>query len=218
MDGSCFGTFALPVTVRDDFSDACQPDVSRSYLPTGGPVYHDHGDYDVTLTVMDRSGNAAEANVRFTIDSIAPQVKFLDAPGRQTLPASVPFSVLFESSDEDGAAGAVVHERVLLSTVEVTCPLFDGYLDGDGDGLLSDDTLRSEPAGQRATLGRGLRLRWERRRRSAACSRRLRAAIGRVRRVRWRPVGASSLGPRVSPPRGGAHGLGVSRGADHPVP
>ncbi|HHN74161.1 MAG TPA: hypothetical protein ENK10_02945 [Acidobacteria bacterium] len=48
-----------------------------------------------------------------------------------------PQQMSFVSSDDDGAAGAVVYEQMLVDG----CVLYDGRQWGDGDGLLSDESL-----------------------------------------------------------------------------
>ena len=53
------------------------------------------------------------------------------------LPATGPLSILFRDSDDDGAAGGVVHEVIKLQG----CPIFDGFTYGNEDGLLSVESI-----------------------------------------------------------------------------
>ncbi|UCF69153.1 MAG: hypothetical protein JSV80_07685, partial [Acidobacteriota bacterium] len=136
QDGLCFGG---PVTVEDDFTDTCEPDaLTRTYVPPGGPTYSEHGDYLVTLTVTDPTGNPAMDDVSFTIDLVAPTARMKPRPDEFIIPSTLPFTDLFEASDEDGASGGVVLEQVFLDD----CLVFDGatYVE-EPNGLLSDDTL-----------------------------------------------------------------------------
>jgi hypothetical protein len=139
--GQCFGPASVPVTVRDSFADACDPNLVRSYSPAGGPAYSAHGDYDVRLTAADASGNTSASSVRFTIDRTPPKVALQANPGNWLLTPQIPFSSLFTDSDDDGATGGVVHEVVSLDG----CAAYDGLTYGNRDGLLRDETL---PASQ----------------------------------------------------------------------
>jgi hypothetical protein len=134
-DGNCHGG---PVTVTDDFTDACDPgSLTRTYTPEGGPVYQEHGDYEVVLQVTDGSGNTSTDRVSFTIDTIPPVVEIQEQEDGKLFPRTIPFQVLFVATDDDGAAGGPVHETVLLDD----CTLFDGWTYGNGDGLLQDEIL-----------------------------------------------------------------------------
>jgi hypothetical protein len=138
--GTCFGPSDLPVTVTDNFSDTCDPALTRSYDPGPGPSYTAHGDYSVTLTVDDDGGNQVTASVGFTIDTMAPTVEWLGLPDRISVR---PFNLTFSASDDDGAAGDVVHEVMKLDG----CVIYDGATFGsDPDGLLSDDVLVFRPS------------------------------------------------------------------------
>jgi hypothetical protein len=137
--GACLGPPDVPVIVLDDYTDICSESLIRIYDPPGGPAYSDQGDYAVTLQVSDPSGNPGPTSyVDFTIDVIAPNV-VIHGPGEGvTVPGDLPFSVLFDDDDEDGADGDVVHERVFLDD----CLLYDGWTYGETlDGLLRDETL-----------------------------------------------------------------------------
>lgn len=120
--GSCFGPAAAPIVIHDDFSDRCST-VSLSYLPFG-PSFSEHGDVDVIVTGTDRSGNSTSSHTNFTIDKVAPLT-------------SVSIDLKIISTDDDGAAGGVLHEQMYLDG----CLLYDGATYGDGDGLLSDESL-----------------------------------------------------------------------------
>ena len=136
--GSCHGPGAVPVVVADDFLDACDPDLQRTYAPSPGPSYGAHGDHAVTVTAADRSGNRSTAEVQFTIDLVAPDVRISAPPGGLVLGAGAPpMDIVFTTSDADGATGDVAHELVELDG----CVIYDGNVDGDGDGLLSDEAL-----------------------------------------------------------------------------
>jgi hypothetical protein len=125
---ACFGPAAIPVTILDELSDSCS-EVTRSYAPAPGPSYNDHGDYEITLTARDASGNQAQSAISFTIDTVPPTVRI--APDGS-----------FETSDDDQARGETVLERMYLDG----CLLYDGATYGDGDGLLSDEQIRFDQA------------------------------------------------------------------------
>lgn len=140
---ACFGPAALPITITDDFADLCDPVVVRTYSPAPGPTYSDHGDHHVVLTVADRSVNAASASADFAIDTVPPLVELLSPlPGAEVFPGGLPFDVIFQDADDDGATGAVVREVVRLQD----CSIYDGATYGDRDGLLSDESLQLTPA------------------------------------------------------------------------
>lgn len=140
--GACFGPGAIPVFVTDDFGDVCDPTLEKLYEPAPGPAYSQHGDVAVTLTARDVSGNTGTGSVRFTIDLVAPHVVISSpAPDPGTSPGRLSAVLSFTSDDDDGASGGVVHEVIKLAN----CPIFDGLTYGDGDGLLSDETIQLGP-------------------------------------------------------------------------
>ena len=53
------------------------------------------------------------------------------------VPDHLPFEIVFQADDADGAMGGVVHEVVKLDG----CTIYDGNTYGNGDGLLSDEHL-----------------------------------------------------------------------------
>jgi hypothetical protein len=135
---ACLGPADTPVVVTDDFMDVCDPAFTRSYYPPGGPSYDDHGNLEVTLSVVDSSGNQAVRMQSFTIDKIPPTVTLLEpADGFVLSGENIPFNIIFESNDIDGANGDVLHEFVTFDG----CTVYDGYLFGDNDGHLSDEVL-----------------------------------------------------------------------------
>ncbi len=140
--GACLGAPGAVVVV-DDFVDVCFETVERSYDPGPGPVYAGHGDHRVLLTARDARDNATSAEVRFTIDVVAPTAQIL-APrdGAVLSRLGQPLALLFASADDDGATGGVVRETVSLAG----CAVLDGAQVGDGDGLLTDETLALDPA------------------------------------------------------------------------
>lgn len=138
--GACFGPAAIPLTVRDDFADSCDPSFTKTYDPPGGPIYRDHGDYTLNVSASDQSGNVGTASTNFTIDLIAPQVTTFQPSTQVAVPGLVPFSELFAASDSDGASGEVVHESAYVNG----CLAFDGSTYGDHDGLLEDDNLTAD--------------------------------------------------------------------------
>jgi hypothetical protein len=130
------------VTVTDDFADRCDPQLARAYRPQGGPAYTAHGDVSLLLTVTDSSANEAADERSFTIDLVPPVVTILGPPQHPTAPGGPPFALIFVSADDDAASGGPVREVVLLDD----CTLYDGSLYGDGDGLLSDESLVMDDA------------------------------------------------------------------------
>lgn len=125
------------MTVADTFADACDPAPARRYTPGPGPSYAEHGDWGVRLDVEDVAGNSASASTAFRIDLVPPDVALVEPPPSLVRPPAVPFAVVFGSTDDDGAAGGVTHEWVTLNG----CVIFDGATHGDGDGLLSDESV-----------------------------------------------------------------------------
>jgi hypothetical protein len=72
-------------------------------------------------------------------DDVPPSVTIFEWGGGITMPmSSIMASVLFDSHDDDGFEGDVVHERMLLDD----CVILDGSTFGDEDGLLMDEELR----------------------------------------------------------------------------
>lgn len=144
-NGACFGPAELPVVVGDDFKDACDPNLTRTYTPGPGPSYDSHGDHTVSLAVTDSSGNQSlePATVAFTIDARPPIVSIRSLVGG-TSPATLPLALVFTATDDDGADGGVVHEVIKLQDRPggVYCTIYDGLTYGDGDGLLSDESLQ----------------------------------------------------------------------------
>jgi hypothetical protein len=137
--GQCLGPAALPVVVTDSFADLCDPAIVRTYDPAPGPDYSAHGDYHVVLTVQDSSGNTASVSRDFTIDTVPPTVQILQPlAGTYFVSKSLPMSVVFAASDDDGASGGAVHEVVKLQG----CAIYDGLTYGDMDGLLSDEVIQ----------------------------------------------------------------------------
>ncbi|GAB4222871.1 MAG: hypothetical protein Kow0062_21730 [Acidobacteriota bacterium] len=138
-DGACLHG---PVTVVDDFTDRCEPDLARRYEPPGGPVYDSEGPFEVTLVVSDSAGNTSSAMTGFTIDDTPPVVRLVPPVSTQTVPRTDPISAYLATSDADAAPGGVVGERILVDD----CVALDGATWGDGDGLLTDETI-DVPAG-----------------------------------------------------------------------
>jgi hypothetical protein len=92
----------------------------------------------VTLTVTDFAGHSSQAGVSFTIDQTPPTVAILAPPPNTWItPSSIPMSLLFQSSDSDAASGGVVHEVLKLQG----CVAYDGNTYGNGNGLLSDESI-----------------------------------------------------------------------------
>jgi len=148
---ACVGPAKLPLFVLDDFADICALTLYRHYSLPKGPVYSEHGDYHLTLTVSDPSGNVGlPDSVRFAVDTVPPAATMLPEPEVWNFPVLVPFQELFSSDDGDGATGDVVREQVLVDD----CVVFDGLIFGDADGLLLDEVVR----GDEETLCRMVRL------------------------------------------------------------
>lgn len=136
LTSTCFGPSSIPVTVLDNFDDVCDPSLSRTYLPAPGPSYTAHGDHHVEVLAQDDCGNTATSSVDFTVDLVSPSVTVIMS-SQQVFPSLIPFGYLFASSDNDGASGGVVHESVAVDG----CTIYDGATYGNGNGLLSDESL-----------------------------------------------------------------------------
>jgi hypothetical protein len=134
---ACFGPAQLPVSLQDNVQDTCDPSFARRYDPPGAPGYSSHGDQVVSLITTDSSNNESSMSVPFTIDRVPPKVAIHPPPGGWRAPGSLPFRLTFTSTDDDGAAGAPVHEVVLFDG----CPIYDGNSFGDKDGVLSDEEV-----------------------------------------------------------------------------
>ncbi|HET9298582.1 MAG TPA: hypothetical protein VFO11_01480 [Candidatus Polarisedimenticolaceae bacterium] len=132
--GACFGPAQVPVILQEDAADVCDPAPERVVTP--GVSFETHGDHLATLRVQDAAGLLLESTVGFTIDTVPPLAGFASNSGRID-PGHLPLVVTVTGSDEDGASGGVLHERLYLNG----CLALDGNLEGDGDGLLSDETL-----------------------------------------------------------------------------
>lgn len=132
--GSCQ---PAPIVVIDDFADACDSPVSRSYSPAPGPSYAAEGAYDVQLTATDAEGNSATARSAFVIDATPPRVALADFEKPGTSARREPLSRYLASSDDDAAPGEPTLERILIGD----CVVLDGALDGDRDGRLVDETI-----------------------------------------------------------------------------
>lgn len=139
-EGFCSGG---PVTVTTSFGDVCDPDLALSWDPPGGPTYGAHGDWSVTATATDEAGNASSDTVAFTVDTVPPTVEIVEPMnGTWLVGGTLPLSVVLRSGDDDAAAGGVVRERLYLEG----CLLYDGATHGDGDGLLTDETIAFDRA------------------------------------------------------------------------
>jgi hypothetical protein len=147
---ACFGPDAVPVTVEASAADRCATVSDLTYDPPGGPSYDRHGDYAVTVTARDPSGNSGSSSVPFTIDLVRPTVRLIQPPGGWVIPRNAPFGFSFTSADDDGAAGGPAHELVTLDG----CLFFDGNTFGDQDGLLTDETLLFDDAAICAAIAR----------------------------------------------------------------
>lgn len=134
---TCFGPAQLPVMLQDNVQDTCDPSFARRYNPPGAPGYFTHGDQRVALITTDASGNESSTSIPFTIDRVPPKVTIHPPPGGWRAPSSLPFRLIFTSTDDDGAAGAPVHEVVLIDG----CPVYDGNTFGDKDGVLTDEEV-----------------------------------------------------------------------------
>jgi ELWxxDGT repeat protein len=137
-DRACFGPSAVPVVVQDSFVDRCDEEIVRTYTPTGGPNYTAHGDLVVDVVAADSAGNTASATRAFTIDLVPPVVTLMPWPRiPRPFPSSAPLSLAWRATDADGAIGGVTRERVFIDD----CLLWDGAMYGNGNGLLSDESL-----------------------------------------------------------------------------
>jgi hypothetical protein len=128
-DGTCTPG---PVVVEDDFTDACDTSVLRTYVPRGGPTYSAHGDVALTVTASDTAGNSVAHSRAFTIDLVAPVVTIDPELVVLDLSNPVGFDQVFSATDADGASGGVVTERLLLDG----CLVYDAHY-GDADGFCS---------------------------------------------------------------------------------
>ncbi len=109
--------------------DAC--DASGACVG-GAPLVCDDG-IECTEDACDPTGGCTHV-VR---DDVPPAVAITAAQDRLLLDSSLPFASLFTAGDDDGFPGGVVRERAYWND----CLVFDGAAYGDGDGLLSDETL-----------------------------------------------------------------------------
>ena len=134
-NGACFGPDDFPIEVAAAFTDACDQDVSVALEPAG--PFSGHEDVTVIATGTDDSGLTATAQVAFSLDVIPPIVTLADPKDVRLPRPGIPMSILFNATDDDGVAGDVVEERILLNT----CVLLDGNTYGDGDGLLTDENV-----------------------------------------------------------------------------
>ncbi len=132
-DGFCTSE---AVTVESEWTDTCDDEVTVSLDPAG-PVFDEEGTHTVTSTAVDAAGNEAQDTITFDIDRTPPWVVFSEPPRHVTVPVTVPFAAAYTASDSDLARGDVVHEVLYFDG----CLLFDGDTYGDGDGILSDETL-----------------------------------------------------------------------------
>ncbi len=138
QSGACFGPSRLPVLIEDEVADVCDPSPQRTVTPAGS--FEAHGDHVATLRVEDAAGLALESSVAFTIDTVPPVAELASTSGRIDR-GHLPLTLAVTGSDEDGATGGVVRERVYLGG----CLALDGAVEGDGDGLLSDESLSLGP-------------------------------------------------------------------------
>ena len=132
---TCFGPGAIPVTIQDNFTDDCDPKITKSYSPA--PPYKTTKNYVVSVVATDSSNNSTTANATFTIDLEKPTVTPAPYLPDLVLGSAIPFQDFFQTSDEDGARGGVLHEAVYLDN----CLVFDGTTYGNHDGLLTDENL-----------------------------------------------------------------------------
>lgn len=133
--GACLSP---PVTVEDNFTDVCDDSLTRTYDPIPGPTYTEDGSVDLLLVVEDDAGNTAMDETSFVVDGTAPVVTLLGLPDmRQSVPRQQALGAYFQSSDDDAAPGQVVRERLKIDG----CVVYDGSSYGDGDGLLSDESV-----------------------------------------------------------------------------
>ncbi|HEX5042271.1 MAG TPA: PKD domain-containing protein [Candidatus Polarisedimenticolaceae bacterium] len=134
VDGACYGPAQVPVVLDDDAADVCDPAPEKNFTPAMS--FDAHGDHLATLRVQDAAGLLRESSVAFTVDLVPPMAGIARSSGRID-PGHLPLLLGVTGSDDDGASGGVLHERLFLDG----CLALDGDLEGDGDGLLSDETL-----------------------------------------------------------------------------
>ena len=139
QSGSCFGGPSLPIDVAASFSDACDPSVDVDFDP--GTSFVAEGNYSVTVTASDDSGNDNVEIVNFTIDLTNPSVELSNLNDVELPNPDTPMSMFVSTNDDDNLNGDVVFEQVVLEQDGILCTLLDGNGFGDGDGLLSDETL-----------------------------------------------------------------------------
>jgi len=129
--GACFGPAELPVRIEEDAADVCDPAPERTVTP--GASFDTHGDHVVTLHVEDAAGLALDSDIGFTIDT-APPVARIVRTSERIDPGHLPLVLTVAGSDDDGASGGVVRERVYLNG----CLALDGLMPG-GTSLGLDD-------------------------------------------------------------------------------
>lgn len=140
--GSCHGPLATPVVVTAACTDNCGAPVSVACDPDEGGTecsYAGHGDWHVTVTGTDGYGNpSAPATVDFTIDTVPPVVRIVaPLPNARLAIPLLPISMVMSATDDDGAAGDVVHEVITIDS----CVVYDGDTYGNGDGRLVDESI-----------------------------------------------------------------------------
>ena len=120
-------------------------DGERRFPAGQAPVSVAPGDFDGDGNPDLVTANSGSGDVSVLInqacpknDDVPPVVAFIEPPEGYVLPiAPLTAPLSFESQDDDGHRGGVVHERILIED----CELLDGETIGDGDGLLSDEEL-----------------------------------------------------------------------------
>ncbi len=135
----CYGPSDLPLVVHDTFQDSCRPQLTRDYEPGGSPLFSNHGDQHVVLTVRDAAGNAVPSSVDFTIDTVAPKVYLADSSSRLLDTGVAAFGDFLYTQDNDGARGYPLWEAIHLDG----CTVYDGREWGNRNGSLIDDLFET---------------------------------------------------------------------------
>ncbi len=136
-EAQCLGPSAVPVVFAGHATDLCDAGpLTTQWYPE--PSASTHGDHEAWMSVRDASWNYTWIWRTFTIDLVPPTASIAQPPaGHYLTSEQLPMSLVLSSTDDDGAGGEPVRERVLLDG----CAVYDGLEFGNRDGRLVDESL-----------------------------------------------------------------------------